>query len=190
MIFLPIFAQGACRVADAEKGWHFIGKENLSGLAKGCNWSVLLLGLFLVALVGQSACTSSSDYQARQQLEQAAESLETGNVLEAAKLCRRVASGSARVEEAKLGFQTAMEQCLDAESPKTLQGAFQLLDRLSSNLDLPTLIPGESSDCAMNHVRAGQDIMEAEMAEAGFEKVEELSLLKDNHIVRFRSTRR
>lgn len=48
-------------------------------------------------------------------------------------------------------------------------------------------IPGESSDFIMGHVRAGQEVFEAEIAAAGFEKTAEVSdLLKENYFVRFK----
>jgi len=47
-------------------------------------------------------------------------------------------------------------------------------------------IPGESSDFVMGHVRAGQEVFEAEVTAAGFEKVEEVKdLLNENYFVRF-----
>jgi len=47
-------------------------------------------------------------------------------------------------------------------------------------------IPGQSSDWILNHVRAGQEVFTAEVEAAGFRKVEEIDLLKDNYILRFR----
>jgi len=48
-------------------------------------------------------------------------------------------------------------------------------------------IPGETSDFIMNHVRAGQEVFEAEVTAAGFEKVDEvMELLKENYFVKFR----
>jgi predicted methyltransferase len=48
-------------------------------------------------------------------------------------------------------------------------------------------IPGETSDFIMNHVRAGQEVFEAEVIAAGFEKVNEVKdLLKENYFVKFR----
>jgi len=48
-------------------------------------------------------------------------------------------------------------------------------------------IPGHSSDWIMGHVRAGQEVFEAEVAAAGFEKIgEEKGFLKENYFVRFR----
>jgi ubiquinone/menaquinone biosynthesis C-methylase UbiE len=48
-------------------------------------------------------------------------------------------------------------------------------------------IPGESSDFVMGHVRAGQEVFEAEITATGFEKVGEVKdVLKENYFVRFR----
>ena len=48
-------------------------------------------------------------------------------------------------------------------------------------------IPGESSDFIMGHVRAGQEVFEAEVIAAGFEKVSEVTdVLKENYFVKFR----
>lgn len=47
-------------------------------------------------------------------------------------------------------------------------------------------IPGQSSEWILNHVRAGQEVFEQEIASAGFEKVDEVKgLLKENYMVVF-----
>jgi len=51
-------------------------------------------------------------------------------------------------------------------------------------------IPGTSSDWVLGHVRAGQDVVEKEIAAAGFEKADETKgLLKENYLVVFRKSR-
>lgn len=47
-------------------------------------------------------------------------------------------------------------------------------------------VPGVSSEWMMGHVRAGQEVFEAEILAAGFEKVGEPVRLKDNYVTRFR----
>ena len=48
-------------------------------------------------------------------------------------------------------------------------------------------IPGESSEFILGHVRAGQEVFEAEFTAAGFEKISEVKdLLKENYLARFR----
>ena len=51
-------------------------------------------------------------------------------------------------------------------------------------------VPGVSSDWILNHVRAGQDVVTAEFEAAGFRKIEEINLLKDNYTLRFRKVGR
>ena len=51
-------------------------------------------------------------------------------------------------------------------------------------------IPGQSSDWVLNHVRGGQEIFTAEIEAAGFRKTEQVDLLKDNYILRFRKVKR
>jgi predicted methyltransferase len=47
-------------------------------------------------------------------------------------------------------------------------------------------VKGESTDWVMNHVRAGQDVVEKEVTEVGFKKVgEQKRLLKENYLVVF-----
>lgn len=47
-------------------------------------------------------------------------------------------------------------------------------------------IPGTSSDWTLNHVRAGQEVVEKELASFGFKKTDEVKgLLKDNYFVIF-----
>lgn len=51
-------------------------------------------------------------------------------------------------------------------------------------------IPGTSSDWVLNHVRAGQEVFEAEIIKSGFEKVsEEPDLLRENYFVVFQENK-
>ncbi len=51
-------------------------------------------------------------------------------------------------------------------------------------------VPGQSSDWVLNHVRAGQEVFTAEIEAAGFKKAQEINLLKENYILRFRKTQK
>ncbi len=47
-------------------------------------------------------------------------------------------------------------------------------------------VEGESTEWTMNHVRAGQDVFEAEIVSSGFKKVREhLDVLKENYFIEF-----
>lgn len=47
-------------------------------------------------------------------------------------------------------------------------------------------VPGQTPKTILEHVRAGQEVVTRELQAAGFERVEELPLLKENYVVRFR----
>lgn len=52
-------------------------------------------------------------------------------------------------------------------------------------------IPGESSEWVLNHVRAGQEVVEKEITEAGFKKVDEVEdLLEENYFIVFERVER
>ena len=51
-------------------------------------------------------------------------------------------------------------------------------------------IPGVSSDWILNHVRAGQEVVTSEVESVGFARIEELEMLKDNYVLRFRKVRK
>lgn len=51
-------------------------------------------------------------------------------------------------------------------------------------------VPGVSSEWILNHVRAGQDVVVAEWTAAGFQPIEEIPLLKENYVLRFRKAGR
>ena len=50
-------------------------------------------------------------------------------------------------------------------------------------------VPGQSSDWVLNHVRR-QEVFTAEIEAAGFKKVQEIDLLKENYILRFRKVQK
>jgi predicted methyltransferase len=47
-------------------------------------------------------------------------------------------------------------------------------------------VPGKSSDFILKHTRAGQEVFTAEIEAAGFKQVEQIDLLKENYMLRFR----
>ena len=50
-------------------------------------------------------------------------------------------------------------------------------------------LPGVSSDWILGHMRAGQEVFEREIQDAGFQKTEEITeLLSDNYFVIFTKT--
>src|SRR6266850_1174348 len=137
LLFIPIFALGAYRVADAQRGWYFIGKQRLSSFAKSCNWGLLCLTLMFAAIMAEHAVTSSPDYRAAQELKRAGQILRAGNALRAAGIYRDVANGQAHVEEGKRGLRQALEECLTNEAPDKVEGAFHLFAALPPRVNSP-----------------------------------------------------
>ncbi len=94
LLFIPLFAIGAYRVARAEEGgWYFLGKEPLSAFAKG--WNCLVLASILVG-VGYGWWNShmgTPEYAAGQKLAQAQQLAQDGSVVQAARLYREVVTG-------------------------------------------------------------------------------------------------
>lgn len=71
ILFIPLLALSAYRVARGDGGWYFIGREPLSGIAKG--WNILLLAAagVLAASIGYGIHTGSDSYKAGQDYETA-----------------------------------------------------------------------------------------------------------------------
>ena len=136
-LFVPLMALAAYRVADAERGWYFLGKERLSSFAKSCNVGVLLLSLMLAGILAESAYKSSPEFQARQTLQRAAETLQAGNPVRAAQLYREVAEGRARATEGWNGLRAALESCLTNDAPDKVEAGFRLLTALPPRLNSP-----------------------------------------------------
>src|SRR5262249_8118101 len=103
VLFVPILALGAYRVADAQQGgWYFLGKVPLSGFARGCNALVLLLALAVGGWIGWDAYTDTPDYKAAQKLARAERLAAEGQGTQAATLYREVMTGTTpHAEEAR-----------------------------------------------------------------------------------------
>jgi tetratricopeptide (TPR) repeat protein len=127
VLFLPLLALGAYRVADAERGWYFLGKERLSSFAKSWNLLVAIVALFLSASVAWNGYTSSPVYRARQELKKANSFLAAGELLKAAGVYRALAVGDHYSNEAKAGLQTTLEKCLTSDNGTFVEGAFKVL---------------------------------------------------------------
>jgi tetratricopeptide (TPR) repeat protein len=93
LLFIPLVALDAFRVAAAPAGWYFLGKVPLSAPAK--LWNGLLL-VFLLALGGHLAWdrySNTPEYRAGRQLAEAGRAAEAGQVARAAQLYRDVVRG-------------------------------------------------------------------------------------------------
>jgi hypothetical protein len=135
LIFVPLFALGAYRVADAgSRSWYFIGREPLSGFAR--SWNILACGLLVLLGLGVTwnIHTSSPQYRAHQEIKRAAELRQSGKNLQAAAIYRQQIAGPAAAE-ARLGLKDTVEWCLQSDQPQTAAGALRLIAGLPDTPD-------------------------------------------------------
>jgi hypothetical protein len=139
ILFIPVLALGAYRVADAEEGgWYFIGKEPLSALAKFWNALIVVGIACIVASVMWNSHTSSPEYRAKQNLNHADQLAEQGELAAAADLYREVANSDTKhASDGVDGMKTLINDRLDEASPKDgrriLQQAVQINGKLKKH---------------------------------------------------------
>lgn len=112
LLFIPVFALGAYRVAKADSGggWHLIGKVPLSTFAKTWNRLVMIAGVALVGCGVWAAYTSSDTYRAQRKLNRADEAAASGDLVTASRLYGEVAT--TRTEHASTARRN-LEQLLE-----------------------------------------------------------------------------
>ena len=126
-LFIPIFALGAYRVADAGlRRWSFLGKEPLSGFARSWNMAMGCALVFLALATAWNVHTSSPEYRAQQEIKRAAALQQAGEPLKAAGIFRQQLNGPAAAD-ARTGFQSAVEAALKSDKPQTVAGTFRVL---------------------------------------------------------------
>ncbi|MEX0703863.1 MAG: hypothetical protein WD069_17320 [Planctomycetales bacterium] len=111
-VFVPVFALGAYRVADAQRGWYFLGREPLSGLAKAWNWMVISGVACLAVFIAWASYLNSPDVAAQRRLDEAEKLVENGETLQAAQTLRAVVTG----ESGKAGVARQRLEALVADS--------------------------------------------------------------------------
>jgi hypothetical protein len=114
VLFLPIFCLKSYVVADAEKGWYFLGRVPLSGLAKAWNWAVILLCSGSLLTLGIVNHLGSPEVVGRETLRTAAEHWEAGRVAAAAALWSELINGQTShavtaEQELARGLATALD---------------------------------------------------------------------------------
>jgi tetratricopeptide (TPR) repeat protein len=94
LVYVPILALRAYRVADAGSGgWFFLGRVSISGLARFWNCLVITALLAGSIFIGWEIYTRSAGYKAQQKLIEADRLTADGQLGRAARLCREVAAG-------------------------------------------------------------------------------------------------
>jgi len=115
LLFIPVFALRAYRVADAQNGgWYFLGRVPLSPIAKACNLLILAGVLSLVGRGWWASHTSSPEYRANALVADAAAAAERGQYVEAAATWRQAIRVSASVAGAVVeGVRGTLDKEMD-----------------------------------------------------------------------------
>ncbi len=102
-LFVPLWALGAYRVADAPGGgWYCLGRVPLSTTARAGNVALILVILGAVGGVWWNSHVKSPEYVAGRKLKRADEAAAAGKGGEAARLCREVMdSKTTKTEDAR-----------------------------------------------------------------------------------------
>jgi len=91
VLFIPVIALGAYRVANSsEGGWYFLGKERLSVFAKVWNLALVFTIAAVIGVVSWKSYTGSSAYQSAHKVEQADALAAEGDLVAAAQLYQEV----------------------------------------------------------------------------------------------------
>lgn len=115
-LFVPLIALRAYRVARAERGWYFLGREPLSQFAKV--WNLALLGIVLVGVGISSwvAYTGTPAYKAKQQMAEARQLVGEGKLVRAAEIYQRLSVAGA---EQSAEATTAIKGLVEVEAQKS-----------------------------------------------------------------------
>ncbi len=110
VLFVPIFTLSAYRVADAQRGWYFLGKVPLSRFARVWNLLVALAIAVGAGAIAWTSHTNSPEYRAGRRLAQADELAKSGRQAEAAGAYREVMTGpTAKAGEARQKFVALLD---------------------------------------------------------------------------------
>lgn len=128
-LFIPIFTLGAYRVADAQgSGWHFIGKEKKSTLAKIWNRLIVSILIYFAVTTAWTMYTTTPAYLSEKNLAAANELVEEGEHFEAAKLYQtHIRSKWPLKDEATIGLNATCSELLQSNSAKEVVKAIRIL---------------------------------------------------------------
>jgi tetratricopeptide (TPR) repeat protein len=126
-VFIPLFPIDAYRVSDAPgRGWYFLGKEKVSGFARGVRWCALAIVAFFVGSGMWAAHLNSPEYRAKKGRERAVALVAAGKPIDAVRAYRSMVAESigdqAEWRQAMLNILNAE---IDSGDPKRMAAAFR-----------------------------------------------------------------
>jgi hypothetical protein len=140
VLFLPLFALAAYRVADATNGgWYFIGRVPLSGVARGWNCLVVLLILSLSGYGLWDHYTSSPYYIAGRTLSAADSRAAAGEVGAAAQMYKQVIlGGTGHASGAGRQLQALIDGPVETAAPDQAAEVFKVAVALQKRPHAPS----------------------------------------------------
>lgn len=134
LVFIPILALGAYRVADAQGGgWYFIGKEPLSALAKGWSCIVAFCVLTLIGSLMWESHAKSPEYRAGKIMAEVREAQEIQDYAKAAELASDLYTQHLPTsDETRAIIQESIQKLLASNNPKDGVKALQIIKSLPS----------------------------------------------------------
>ncbi len=130
LIFVPILALGAYRVADAPEGWYFLGKERLSGFAYTWNRALVTILILAVGAGFYNSYSNSPPVLSEKALAKADEAVESGDYLEAVHGYQAIIRKSwPDQDEAREKRGSTLKQALVSEDPGEVTGALAFLKK-------------------------------------------------------------
>ncbi len=133
-LFVPVFCLKAYRVAKAQRGWYFIGREPLSSLARWWNIGLIVAILATVGVVQWEEYTGTPAYKAKQQMTAARDLVAGGHLAQGVRIYQTLAVAGADQSDAAAGAVKDLEQngCNQAalsESAPVFSAAVQISRR-------------------------------------------------------------
>lgn len=124
VVFVPVFALGAYRVADAPQGgWYFIGKVPLSSMARAWNFLVCFGVLALIGGFGWHHHTHTPEYIASREISRGDAMLAEGKLRQA---CDHYQAAAIHAPfDSQAGMRQILNAPLDAISPEDAASAWQ-----------------------------------------------------------------
>jgi hypothetical protein len=138
LLFVPVLALRAYRVVDLERGWAFLGRVPISGLAR--LWNALMPVAILSAVGGLVWIihVRSPEYAIQRQLEEADRLAAEGQVEKAALGYREVArSSSPKASTAARKLRGLFDGSVQSATPQQAAGAFRVAVEMRQQLGLP-----------------------------------------------------
>lgn len=164
VLFVPIFAMAAYRVASSQGGgWNLLGKEPISSRARKLNVGVLLLLALAIGGGWWNAYTSSPQYRATKALEVAGETRVSGAPDKAMALYEDILTNPElpRKDEARAGYSSCFDESLK-QLPLPKKEAAIRAALISRNFK-PAPVP-DLANRVLNYIEQAKDADPAESA--------------------------